>query len=140
MTLASNVMRYRYRIERERKQYNVYELTEAQPHQKITPLVRIEKDRQCHNAQNKEFDYWLRARTCTNWSKCKVVTGLMVTPYNNIFYGDTLNKQGKHLLVFCFSDDRQMLDIYYYKSPNYQTLFPQIESIIQSYKTKAGEQ
>lgn len=140
MTLATNIMRYRYRIERERKQYNVYQLIEQPPQQSITPLIRIEKDRKCHNAHDKKFDYWMRSRTCNNWSKCKVVTGLMITSYENIFYGDVMNKSGKHLMIFCFSDDKQVLDIYYYQSPNYQTLFPEIKPIVGGYHEKSKEQ
>lgn len=139
MILAS-IDRYRYRIERERKQYNCYQLTEEPPQLGITPLIRIEKDRKCHNAKDKQFEYWLRPKTCNNWSKCKVVTGLMITPHNNIFYGDVMNKNGKHLMIFCFSEDKQELDIYYYKSPNYQILFAQISDILKGYQKNAGDE
>jgi len=122
MTGNVTIVRHSYKVERVRKQYSVYELTETtilnngnKINPVLTDLIRIEKDRNFHRAST-NLVYWLRLRTTNNWSKCPTPTGLFKTSTPNLYYGDYIHNAKKHLLIFQFSKDeqREYLTIDYY--------------------------
>lgn len=127
----SKYNRHVYTIERERKQYNCYQLEKAE-NPLLTSLLRIEKDRQYNNS--KGLEYWLRLRNTNNWSNCKLLTGLYKTKYKNIYFGDARTKQGKQLIIFIFSKDKTKLTIDYYTTVNYAYLKDNINRLIEMYQ------
>lgn len=56
--------------------------------------------------------YWLKIRTGEKWSEC--LTGLFETCFKDVFWGDINNKQ--HLVIFKFSNDYDLLTIYFFKN------------------------
>ncbi len=125
MTGNANTIRYIYKVERTKKQYTNYQLesvslktnSDFQDYTGIrllTDLVRIEKDRKYHKANG--FKNWFRMKTGTNWSKCKITTGLFFTDVQGVFYGDHFDKGKRNLLIFQFSSDLSTLTIDYYSN------------------------
>ena len=136
-------IRHFYKIEREKKQYSVYQLTGTIVHQRnnfvetnpvLTGLVRIEKDRHYHHS--KGFDEWLRIRTTSNWQTSDIVTGLMITNRPGVYFGDYIHNKQKNLLIFRFNEDRTQLTIDFYigycpyRKP---VLTPSLERILSNY-------
>lgn len=112
MTGNIEIIRHSYTIERAKKVYAVYELSEPQQKKTLTDLIRIEQFRKFSNG--KGFDNYLRLRNTNNWNTCEQVTGLFKTSKTNIFFGDRIHSGKKNLLIFLFSNNRERLVIDYY--------------------------
>lgn len=131
----ASIVRHSYKVERERKQYLVYELVTTTDLQVLTDLIRIEKDRSFHRGTG--FDDWLRIKTCSNWRKSPIVTGLMRTQTPGVYYGDHRTHTGKNLLIFQFNDDCSQLTIDYYLGycpySKPELITPELKAIISKY-------
>jgi hypothetical protein len=129
-------IRHTYKVSNELKSYSVYQLAEVTDNKNLlTDILRIEKFQCKSNSTN--IDDYLRLRTSTSWSKSKLVTGLRPTIKDNLFYGDWRNLDNpklptKTLLMFSFSNDRQLLIIDVYRGfyPHYIEI---LQNIINAY-------
>lgn len=137
MTITGNVpdyIRHTYKVSNKLKSYTVYGLSHVDWNKnKLTDIIRIEKFQGKSNATNIE-DY-LRLRNTSNWSKCKMITGLRPTKIDGLFYGDWLQTSNKKtLLIFMFLNDRKTLIIDVYRGfyPNHNGI---LQNIISTYKT-----
>lgn len=130
MTGNVNYVRHLYKVERERRQYTVFELSECTGNPVLTKLIRIENDRHYHFG--KGFNQWLRMRTTNNWSKCKVTTGLKYTKYKTIFFGDIILNRCKNLLMFKYSSDGKQLTVDFY--PFFYPSEKELNAILKEYK------
>jgi len=112
------IIRHSYKVERVKKVYSVYELTTTSRKEDssvisplLTDLIRIEKFRFYSNGSG--FKHYLRLRDSNNWQSCTQVTGLFKTKNPGVYYGDHMHN-GKNLLIFKFSENREQLTIDYY--------------------------
>lgn len=136
---APQYIRHVYKITNELKSYSVYEFIEHNGVTKnkilLTEIIRIEKFQSKSNASN-IIDY-LRLRTATSWSKSQMITGLRPTTKHGLFYGDwlktnVLGDTKKHLLIFRFCDNKELMFIDVYRGfyPNHKGI---LQSIINTY-------
>ena len=146
--------RHFYNVQKELKQYTVYELEGIVSHDgeggfnfikpysrhaktkssNLTKLIRVEKCRSY--SKGKGFNEYLRLRDTTNWNKCKQVTGLHFTIKKNLFFGDFLiNKNSglKDLLIFHFNHLTGRLIIDYYAN-YYPRTKSELDALICTYK------
>lgn len=108
-------IRHTYKVSNVLKSYTVYSLSHVDWNKnQLTDIVRIEKFQGKSSAT--QINDYLRLRNTTNWSKCKMVTGLRPTNIEGLFYGDsvTSNKK-KTLLIFHMQKDRSTLIIDVYR-------------------------
>lgn len=129
-------IRHTYKVLKVLRSYTVFELQKVNGNTNLlSNIIRIEKFRGKSNATN--IKHYLRLRNTSNWSKCKLVTGLRPTIKDGLFYGD-LRKPGrsntvkKTLLLFLFLDASQTLYINVYRGfyPNHNGI---LQDIISTY-------
>jgi hypothetical protein len=136
------IVRHSYKVERSKKQYDVYQLTGAilvtsnQPIEPIFPeFARVELFR--NYSLGSGFDHYFRIKTTTNWATSEQVTGMFKTNNPLIYYGDRKH-QGRNLLIFIFNDDRTQLTVDYYLEycPYNRTnqITPELQAILSKYK------
>ena len=129
-------VRHVYKVQRELKTYTIFELeTCIKETQQTTPIltdtIRVEVFRGF--SYGKGFLHYLRLRNTENWSNCEKVTGLFQTDCELLFYGNKVQRNTKHLIMFFYSIDMQKLCIDYYPNfyPNNHDLTKIIERYIQ---------
>lgn len=133
---APEYIRHTFKVKSELKSYTVYELAEVVGKTNLlTELLRIEQFNGKSNASN--IKNYLRLRTCSNWNKSELITGLRPTQKESLFYGDWLkldetDAPKKSLLIFKFSNDTMTLFIDVYRGfyPNHKGI---LQNIINTY-------
>lgn len=129
-TTNVNVVRHIYKLERAKKLYSVYQLTDPNKKRFFTEFIMIELFRGYSKAIG--FKDYFRIKDTNNWQKSKLITGVKPTSYTNIFYGDYLEKGKKSLIVFKFSTDKKSLIVDYYT--NYYPTKVCLNTFINKYK------
>jgi len=108
---------------------NTIELRDINPDDNFTNLVKLEVFQGYSKAKN--LVYYFRLRDKSNWSKCKLVTGLFRTIKPNIFFGNIKENNIKTLMIF-YIDDNNNLIIHKYPT-GFNPTRKQLDLIIDQY-------
>ena len=95
---------------------NTIELRDINPDDNFTKLVKLEVFQGYSKAKN--LVYYFRLRDKSNWSKCKLVTGLFRTIKPNLFFGNIKENNYKTLIIFLIDDESNLVIHKYPKGYN----------------------
>lgn len=95
---------------------NTIELRDIKPDDNFTKIVRLEQYQGYSKAYN--LNHYFRIRDTTNWSKCKLITGLFKTIKPNVFYGNIKENKYKTLIIFLIDNESNLVIHKYPKGYN----------------------